>query len=365
MLAPGTVEAFRLQAEFCGKLGSPLYAELLARAAEDIERDGPVAAVLDGWSGNPVPDALVLRLMGAVHRLVLDGAAPELARYYPSAGGIADGVAAWEAFRRVVTAHAAALRPALDEHVQTNEVRRSAALLGGFLTVAAERALPLRVLEIGSSAGLNLAWDHYRYEIIDAAAGAAAPRHVWGDPGSAVTIRTYWQGPTDIFTAQAIVGSRAGCDVAPVDVTDARQVRLLESFVWPDQLERLAQLRAAIALARRAPPALARRGAAAWLEEQLAAPHDGVVTVVFHSIMWWYLSEEERGRVGDALAAAGARATARAPLAWLRLELMTVTDPDLRLTQWPGGREVLLGRADPHGRYVHWGDGEPAAAADA
>src|SRR5262245_27299710 len=150
MLAQGIVEAFRLQADFCEKLGSPLYADLLARATEDIERGGPVAAVLDGWSGNPVPDALVLRWMGAVHRLVRDGTLPELARYYPPVGGTPNGPAAWEAFRRVVAAHAATLRPALDQHVQTNEVRRSSALLGGFLTIAAASALPLRILEIGS-----------------------------------------------------------------------------------------------------------------------------------------------------------------------------------------------------------------------
>jgi hypothetical protein len=355
MLAPGTLEAFRLQADFCAKLGSPLYAELLARAADDIERGGPVAAVLDGWEGNPVPDALVLRLMGAVHRLVLDGAAPALARHFPSAGGRPAWPAAWDAFRHVVAAHADTLRPALGQHVQTNEVRRSAALLGGFLAVAATWELPLRVLEIGSSAGLNLGWDRYRYEIVDPSDPGAAARRMWGDPASPVTIRTEWHGPIDLFTTRATVAARAGCDVAPIDVTDDGHARRLESFVWPDQLERLMQLRAAIALARRAPPPLVRRNAADWLEEQLAAPRDGVATVVFHSIMWWYLSEEDRVRVGDIIAAAGNRATARAPLAWLRLELMTTPDPDLLLTRWPGRTETLLARADAHGRSVRWG----------
>ena len=56
----------------------------------------------------------------------------------------------------------------------------------------------------------------------------------------------------------------------------------------------------------------------------------------------------------DGIAAAGARADASAPLAWLRMELMGTTDADLRLTQWPSGEEVCLGRADPHGRYVVW-----------
>jgi hypothetical protein len=354
MLTPGTIEAFRLQAEFCGKMGSPLYGELLARAAEDIQRGGSVAAVLDGWTGNPIPDALALRLMGAVHRLVLEGTVPQLARYYPSAGGRPQWPATWEAFERVIIDHAAALRLALARHVQTNEVRRSAALLAGFLTVAATHTLPLRILEIGSSAGLNLGWDRYQYAIVEP--GAAA-RHVWGDRAAPVTICTHWHGPTDLFATPAAVDSRAGCDVAPIDVTDDAQVRLLESFIWPDQPERLLQLRCAIGLARRAPPPLVCRSAADWLGEQLATSDAGAATVVFHSIMWWYLSEDERDRVSGTLATAGARATARAPLAWLRLELMTATDPELRLTQWPGGAETVLARADAHGRYVEWASG--------
>jgi hypothetical protein len=357
MLAAGTIEAFRLQSEFCAKFGSPLYAELLARAADDVERGGPVARVLDGWVGNPVPDAVVLRLLGAVHRLVLDGAAPELARSYPSAGGRPAWPATWEDFLRVVSAHEATLRLALDRHVQTNETRRSAALLGGFLSVAAAHAMALRVLEIGSSAGLNLWWDRFRYEVVpyDAADGPA--RHLWGDPGSAVTVRTGWDGPLDVFAGSASVIERAGCDLTPIDVHDRAQVRTLESFIWADQVERLAHLRAAVALARAQPPVVARRGAAEWLGEQLSAPRDGVATVVFHSIMWWYLSEAERDRVSALIAAAGARATATAPLAWLRLELMGSTEPDLRLTMWPGGAETLLAHADAHGRYVRWRSG--------
>jgi hypothetical protein len=220
--------------------------------------------------------------------------------------------------------------------------------------VAKAHALPLRVLEIGSSAGLNLGWDRYRYELTAPAGSGAEPRHVWGDPASLVTIRSEWEGSLEVFAAQATVTSRAGCDVAPIDVADDAQVRRLESFVWPDQLERLVQLRGAIVLARRDPPDLVRRAAADWLDEQLARPSHGVGTVVFHSIMWWYLSEDERARVSDIIAAAGARATEDAPLAWLRLELLTSPEADLLLTQWPGGTETLLGRADAHGRYVRY-----------
>ena len=51
---------------------------------------------------------------------------------------------------------------------------------------------------------------------------------------------------------------RRGIDLEPVDVTTAEGERLLEAFVWPDQLERRERLRAAIATVRDDPPELLR-----------------------------------------------------------------------------------------------------------
>src|SRR4051795_12181329 len=80
-------ERFRWQAGWCVQLGSPLYGDLLERAAADFEADGPCAALLEGHEGDSLGSALPLRFMGAIHRLVLSGRAPELAGFFPSAGG--------------------------------------------------------------------------------------------------------------------------------------------------------------------------------------------------------------------------------------------------------------------------------------
>ncbi len=359
MLADGTIEAFRLQAQYCAEFDAPLYAGLLAHAADDIAAGGPCAAVLDGWSGVPMAAALPLRLLGAVHRMVLDGEAPGLAPFYASVGGRADPDAAWPVLRTLIAARRDGLRAALDRQVQTNEVRRSAALLGGFLTIAGRTGLPLRLLEIGCSAGLNLGWDHYRYAFADCDADRppspdSAFEPAWGDPAAAMVVRTGWHGSRAVLGGSAVVASRAGCDIAPLDLTRAADVRTLESFVWPDHVERLAQLRAAIAAQRADPPRLTRCAAGDWLAAQLATPAPGVVTVVFHSVMWWYLSNAERERVTALLEDAGARATAAAPLAWLRLELFGSPRSELRLTTWPGGTEERLGRGDAQGRWVTW-----------
>jgi hypothetical protein len=359
MLADGIVEALRLQAHFSGEFGSPLYGELMRHCAEDVEAGGPLAQLLDGWQGKPMADALPMRLFGAVHRLVLDGAAPALAGFYPTVGGTPRWPDAWTAFRELLISHAADIRPELDRQVQTNEVRRSAALLGGFLQVAAATGLPLRLLEIGCSAGLNLRWDRYRYELLDCAPqtppGDGAPIvHRWSAAEASMTVRTGWHGSLAALSGTAPVASRRGCDLAPIDLTDPDQARRLEAFIWGDQPQRLAQLRAAIAAARHDPPAIERRSAADWLTEQLAAPAAAVATVVFHSVMWWYLSEAERARVTALIEEAGGRATAAAPLAWLRFDLFGETRYEVQLRLWPGGEMRKLAYACPHGRWVEW-----------
>src|SRR5215213_1073280 len=106
-------ERLRWQAEWCERLGSPMYGELLQRAAHDFEHGGPCAALLEGHDGDPLGSALPLRLMGAVHRLVLSGRAPELAAFYPSAGGNRENAdERWLAFTAALEREAADL-PAL------------------------------------------------------------------------------------------------------------------------------------------------------------------------------------------------------------------------------------------------------------
>jgi len=169
----------------CSALGSPLYAELLQRAAADVAAGGVCLAVLRGHGCDPPGSALALRFMSAVHRAVLDGNAPRLARHYRSAGGTHGPHGAWPAFRELVADQRELLRELVCRPIQTNEAGRCAALLPGWLAIAAETRLPLRLLEVGASAGLILRFDRYRYE---AQGGPLVRRCAWtaskASPGS-------------------------------------------------------------------------------------------------------------------------------------------------------------------------------------
>jgi hypothetical protein len=336
----------RWQAEWCDRLGSPLYGELLRRAGDDAEAGGIIAEALAGHEGDPLESMLQLRFMGAVHRLALDGRAPALAAVYPSCGGDGAVSAAWDAFRATVAENLEALDGLVRRPVQTNEVGRSRALALGFLFLAAETGLPLRLMELGSSAGLNLRWDAFRY---------ASGGFEFGDPASPVQFLDYAEGSLPSLPEQVEIVERAGCDEAPVALDHDGRLTL-RSYLWPDQLDRLAALDGALEVAVGIPVSVERAGAADWLSERLAAPVEGTCTVVFHSIVMQYVDAAERERVSELIAAAGARATERAPVARLALEPGGDL-AELRLTVWPGGAERVLAHAGYHGEPVRWEDG--------
>ncbi len=335
----------RAQAAACAAMGSPLYAHLLERAAEDVERRGPTWRVLSAHLAPGRGDALALRFLAAVHRLVLTGRAPALARHYPSAGG-SPGPSAWEDLRALVEEQGPSLSELVALPCQTNEVGRAAALVGGFLAVAARTGLPLRILEGGASAGLNLRWDRFRY-----GGGGAA----WGPLDSPVDLSGHWTAPPPHLDAEVTMVERRGCDRSPVDPFTEEGRLALSASVWADQPHRLALLRGAIAIAERLPAPVDEAPLEAWVAKVLAEPRPGVATVLYHSVVAEYLPQAARSSLEEAIAAAGRRATAAAPLAWLRLEPETdVRRHALTLTLWPDGEEAVLGTCGAHGTAVRW-----------
>jgi hypothetical protein len=296
-----------------------------------------VLDVLTGFETESEWSAVALRFMGGVHRLVLEGRLPQLEPHYPSVGGDGEAGAAWPAFRDALREHRQEIRRLAAGGCQTNEVGRSAALLGGFLEVAHRTGLPLRILEIGASAGLNLRWDRYRYE-----SGEAG----WGDEHSPVRFVHFFDVPPPLDRAAEVV-ERKGCDLEPIDPTSDDGALSLRSFIWADQLGRLSRLDGAIEIARAMPLDVERMDAAAFLERELDEPRRELATVVYHSVFVQYLTEGSRRRIAAAIDRAVSRATLDAPVYHLRME------PDAATFQVKLGDE-LLATSGPHGTAVRW-----------
>jgi hypothetical protein len=346
--AADMVRRIRWQADACLELGSPLYARLLHEVARDVVAGGPCADLLVGHEDDPGPSALSLRLMGAVHRLVLERRAPELALFYPSVGGTADRDKTWPAFRNVVSEHREELQGLLGQPPQTNEVGRAASLIGGLLHVVERWPGPVRLFEIGASAGLNLRADRFRIELSDGTG--------WGPAHSPVVLADPWRGQRPPNLPLHVV-ERRGCDTSPVDPTTQDGRLRLTSFVWPDQLARFERLRGALQVASEVPASVVRQSARDFVADlELAS---GTTTVVWHSIMWQYLDDREASDVEARLEDLGRTADANARLAHLALEPRRRTpasDPEVLVTlrMWPDGEERVLGSAAPHGLPTTW-----------
>lgn len=346
--------ALRLQAQWCVRLGSPLTAALLDAAAEDFCAAGITQALFADFAGEPVAAALALRLAGALHHGVLTDPHSDLAKFYPSVDGHfdpdRDAATLWEAARACLQADPDSIRAFLERPPQTNEVSRSGVLLGGFLTIARHSGLPLALREVGASAGLNLLFDHYHYDL---------GHGCWGHPQSPVQIRSQWRGQPPALDIEPVITSRAGCDRNPLPIASEAERRRLEAYVWPDQVERLQRLRAAMALAREAGIAVAPMSADQWIRTQLDELPTGQVTVVYHSVVQQYLPRAVRSRFQAAIAEAGERATASAPLAHLRMEPVQergATRYLLDLTLWPSASRQTLAEVHPHGSEAMWSD---------
>lgn len=339
--------AFASQSEHCRRLGSPFTALLTGIAAERLDRSTPIGRRVLDWAGDPdaLHDSVPLRICGGLNGLVRSGAAPALASLYPP-GAMPEADALWDAVASVMAERAAELDGWLEGPPQTNEVARSGGLGGGFATVAAATGLPLALYELGASAGLNLLPDRY-----DLRLGARR----YGDPASAVRLEPAWTGD-DPPDAEIRIASRRGVDRNPLDVTDPVHRARLVAYVWPDQVERVARLEGALAIAASEPPRLDREDAASWVEREIEAaePMAGQARVVFHSIAYQYFPADTQARIAASLERTGSAATAERPLAWLRYEADEAGAlPTLRLRLWPG-EDRILARLDPHGRQVDW-----------
>ena len=338
-------DAIAWQADHAQKAGAPNTARVIRAllALEDCE--AATARRIFGWQGLCLADAMPLRINGGLHRLALTGEAPRLADAY--SGLVSDQTAVDGIVREAVETFDTMLLPWLDGPPQTNEAGRSASIMAGLMWLASRTTGRFELLEIGASAGINTMMDRYGYDLGGVLAG---PQH------GPMQIAPEWRGNPPPEAAPEIVSAR-GCDLAPLDLTDPDAVLRLKSFVWPEATQRMARIDAAAALAVEAAPEVARQDAAIFVADALSRPQsEGITRVLFHTIVWQYLPEDQQAEIEEAMVEAGAKADADRPLAWLALETNRETfRHELHARFWPEGEDpVLLAEAHPHGAWIEW-----------
>lgn len=334
---------FLAQAEGCASLGSALTARILRLLAAAMHPGDAVSDCVLNWPGDLTRrgDALALRLAGGLHALVLTDQDAALTAFYRKPEAVTDSTAT-ALLLRVLHDHPQPLLAALSHPPQTNEVRRSAALIAAGHWLTARFGLGVVLSELGVSAGLNLIWDHYRLQI-----GAQS----YG-PQSPVILAPDWSGPQPPHAPPQIT-ARAAVDLAPLHPTRDR-IRLL-SYIWADQPDRLHRTNTAADLAAKLGHTVTQGDAIDWLATRLTQAHPGHLHLICHSIAWQYFPKAAQARGKALLNAAGAKASPSAPLAHLSLETDgTPASAALTLHLWPGDKTIQLARVDFHGRWLHW-----------
>lgn len=331
---------FRRHVYLCLDVGAPLYADLFGRTADELGAGGELLDLIAPFRDETEGMLLPLRLMAQVHYWVLRGELPELAAYYPTAGGTMPAEGAWPKFRAACLERAEELQRLLgDSRVQANYASRCAPLMGGFLLIARQTGLPLRLLEVGCSGGLLLRWDQFR----------DSPWLV-----SLFEVRPPLDGDVRVV-------ERRGCDPNPMDPNTDDGALRLKSFVYADRLAEFGQMEEAIEVCRRVPAEIDQADGGDWLPEQLAVPRPGIATVVYHSLLIDYPTENSLARMGEAILRAAAAASSHAPVAWLRFEAPVgathekgLPTFEVHLALWPGGDDRLVATAHLWGKQVRW-----------
>jgi hypothetical protein len=301
------IEAFKI-------MRSPLYVRVVGCVLENYRAHGVAYDFFTGVPTRAVASTPGVRLMGALHYLALNGEAPELAAHFPSCGGDSDADALWEVAQELLASHEERIGELYDETPQTNEVLRATVLAAGLAALARTTGLPLRLFEIGASAGLNT--------------------RVSGD--------------------DFVVSERAACDLHPLDINNEGHVLRLYSFVWADDAERIARFHEAIAWARAHPLVVEQADMFEWLQRRVA-PKAAHATVVMQSVVADHLTKEQRARLVSTIEGIGAKATLASPFAWLRMEFDSASRRFATVLQlWPGGEERLIATSTGHARDIEW-----------
>lgn len=342
----------------------PLYAALCRIAADD---DRAIALLAEA----PPEQRKVNLLLAALHERVLAGAAPELAAYYGSAGGRRDPD---DSLAAALSACLEREWPTLRRHLregatQTNEVARCAALwpaLGDAARLTGARRFAL--LDLGCSAGLNLAVDQYALRYRDDQGGL----HERGPArdGRRTEIESRWLGAAPLPpAADWELALRQGLDPAPIDPRDPAGLRWLQACLWPHDGARRERLARAAAQQAALPVQVAQADdCIAALESWRAGLPADVQPLLLTSWVLYYLSAAELQRLRATVDRLGlpwicgelprlsAREAAVPPLPELPAG-ESAASATLWTLRWPvagGMAERALGWSHPHGRWVGW-----------
>ena len=214
--------------------------------------------------------------------------------------------------------------------------------------MAQEEARRLALVEVGTSAGLNLLWDHYRIEY-QMRSGAD---RVGGPEDSTVRIHSDGDGPIPDVALEVPVASRVGIDTNPIDIDDEDAIRWLHALIFPEHVERYGWLDRALEIARRERPRIVAADVVEVIEDEIEACPVGAIPVVFATLVLYQFPKDALDRFLEALD----RAARKRPFWMLSMEPDGTGSCDLIAVRFSDGQRQVrkLADAHPHGWSLTW-----------
>lgn len=306
---------------------SPLYSHLAELIADTPE----LLRVLNRVENQPRANVL----LAAVHYLLMVDSVHELSRFYgslvsePGSPVESDGP-----FIGFVLAHEDEIvELGSTRYTQTNECRRCVALLPAIWETSVDR---FHLVDLGASAGLNLAMDRYGYRW----------GHLEWQGDAALILETEARGRAPVPHPVEML-SRTGLDLHPVDASDPEDRRWLEALIWPEHHERRERLHAALAVAARVQIELVSGPALRTLLPVLDGLASDEAVLVMNSFTLNQFTLDQRRELDGLID----EARRRRPVARVSFEYTRGADwPKLTIDHGSGPK--LIGQGHPHGDWV-------------
>ncbi|WP_017435188.1 DUF2332 domain-containing protein [Saccharococcus caldoxylosilyticus] len=317
---------------------SELYEQLALNIAEDDELLRLASAAR---SGQPIPNLL----FGAVHYLLLKGYRHELREFY---GSIVDQPRnpqhAFPYFRDFCIHYQEDITAMLTSKlVQTNEVRRCAYLYPSFCFIYNIAKKPLSLIEIGTSAGLQLAWDKYRYDY--------GLHETYGNPHSNVVITSEIRGERLPFLLPKSppVAERVGVDLHVNDLQNEEDRLWMQALIWPEHKERRELFQKAARCLEKTPVRFVEGDGIALLPNIAAAIPEDTAICVFHTHVANQIPDDAKHMLLERIKGIGQTRD-------IFHLYNNMWDVKLHLDYFVDGEEYnkIIGETDGHARWFRW-----------
>ncbi|MBK5488294.1 DUF2332 domain-containing protein [Bacillus sp. TH17] len=321
------------------KGSSDLYEYLSIKISEDEE---VLTLASYAQPGQPVPNLL----LGAVHYLLLKGKEHSLKNYYQSLVENADinFENAFYQFKDFCHVYPEEIISLLQTKlVQTNEVRRCAYLYPSFCYIFNKVNKPLALIEIGTSAGLQLFWDQYRYSY--------GTEEMYGNRQSNVHLQSEIKGekkPSFLKQSPPVM-ERIGLDLHVNNLNDEEDYLWLRALIWPEHKERLELFDQAATLVKEKSVQLIEGDGVALLPAIANQIREDAVICIFHTHVANQIPENVKHTLEKQIKEIGAKRDV--------FHLYNnMWDRDLHIDYYINGNEYCetVGETEGHGGWFSW-----------